>query len=115
VSCLSAVAAAACLTWKSHHGMHALMRQVGCRSILLKCQGVVCSWISPPAPLGLQLQSPYNTNLLMAGYDEDTGPALFWCDYLATLHQMNICGTGYGACAACDSEIFWMRLYSPGS
>ncbi|GAB4822149.1 hypothetical protein N2152v2_009195 [Parachlorella kessleri] len=42
-------------------------------------------------------KSPYNTNLLMAGYDEDTGPALFWCDYLATLHQMNICGTGYGS------------------
>lgn len=43
-------------------------------------------------------QSPYNTNLLMAGYDEDTGPALYWCDYLATLHSMNICGTGYGGC-----------------
>lgn len=34
----------------------------------------------------------------MAGYDggEDGGPALYWCDYLATLHHMNICGTGYG-------------------
>ena len=41
-------------------------------------------------------QSPYHTNLLMAGYDEDTGPALYWCDYLATLHHLNICGTGYG-------------------
>ena len=47
---------------------------------------------SPPHP-----QSPYHTNLLMAGYDEGAGPALYWCDYLATLHKMNICGTGYGA------------------
>jgi 20S proteasome subunit beta 4 len=42
-------------------------------------------------------KSPYNTNLLMAGFDEGTGPALYWCDYLATLHHMNICGTGYGS------------------
>ena len=33
----------------------------------------------------------------MAGFDEGSGPALYWCDYLATLHHMNICGTGYGA------------------
>lgn len=42
-------------------------------------------------------KSPYNTNLLIAGFDADTGPSLYWCDYLATLHQMNICGTGYGS------------------
>lgn len=42
-------------------------------------------------------KSPYNTNLLVAGYDEGAGPALYWCDYLATLHHMNICGTGYGS------------------
>lgn len=41
-------------------------------------------------------QSPYHTNLLMAGWDEGSGPALYWCDYLATLHKMNICGNGYG-------------------
>lgn len=33
----------------------------------------------------------------MAGFDEGAGPSLYWCDYLATLHHMNICGTGYGA------------------
>jgi len=42
-------------------------------------------------------KSPYNTNLLLAGFDDDTGPSLYWCDYLATLHHMNICGTGYGS------------------
>lgn len=51
------------------------------------------------------LQSPYHTNLLMAGFDEGSGPALYWCDYLATLHQMNICGTGYGAWA---SSRWWL-------
>lgn len=42
-------------------------------------------------------RSPYNTNLLIAGFDEGSGPSLYWCDYLATLHQMNITGTGYGS------------------
>lgn len=42
-------------------------------------------------------KSPYNTNLLIAGYDAESGPALYWCDYLATMHHMNICGTGYGS------------------
>lgn len=42
-------------------------------------------------------KSPYQTNLLMAGWDEGVGPSLYWCDYLATLHHMNICGTGYGS------------------
>lgn len=42
-------------------------------------------------------KSPYQTNLLIAGYDEHSGPSLYWCDYLATMHHQNICGTGYGA------------------
>jgi 20S proteasome subunit beta 4 len=50
-----------------------------------------------PSPLFFAPQSPYNTNLLVAGFDKDTGPALYWCDYLATLHHMNVCGTGYGS------------------
>lgn len=44
------------------------------------------------------LQNPYQTNLLVAGYDEDTGAELYWLDYLATMHKMNIAGTGYGDC-----------------
>lgn len=39
----------------------------------------------------------YQTNLLIAGWDEKTGPSLFWLDYLATMHAMNVAGTGYGA------------------
>jgi len=41
--------------------------------------------------------SPYHTNLLLAGYDEKTGPSLYWMDYLATLNRVNTGGTGYGA------------------
>ena len=42
-------------------------------------------------------QKMYQTNLLIAGWDEKTGPSLFWLDYLATMHAMNVAGTGYGA------------------
>lgn len=43
-------------------------------------------------------QSPYQCNLLIAGYDEGVGPSLYWLDYLATLHKVNTGGTGYGEC-----------------
>jgi len=42
-------------------------------------------------------KNPYQTNLLLAGHDESTGPSLYWLDYLATMHSMNIAGTGYGS------------------
>lgn len=42
------------------------------------------------------VQSPYQCNLLVAGYDEGPGPSLYWVDYLATLHKVNTGGTGYG-------------------
>jgi len=42
-------------------------------------------------------KSPYHCNLLVAGYDESTGPALYWLDYLATLSKINTGGTGYGS------------------
>eukprot|EP00798_Chlamydomonas_sp_ICE-L_P006401 gene6401-3015_t len=41
--------------------------------------------------------SPYHCNLLLAGYDESTGPSLYWMDYLATLNKVNVGGTGYGS------------------
>lgn len=42
-------------------------------------------------------KSPYQCNLLIAGYDEGVGPSLYWMDYLATLHKVNTGGTGYGS------------------
>lgn len=60
------------------------------------------SWDWPSALLGADVQGPYSTNLLIAGWDEKTGPSLFWMDYLATMHSMNIAGTGYGAPNLCS-------------
>lgn len=42
-------------------------------------------------------KNPYQVNLLIAGYDEACGPSLYWLDYLATMHKMNVAGTGYGS------------------
>lgn len=41
-------------------------------------------------------RSPYQCNLLLAGYDENAGPSLYWIDYLATMCAVNTGGTGYG-------------------
>lgn len=41
--------------------------------------------------------SPYHCNMLMAGFDEGTGPSLYWMDYLATLNKVNTGGSGYGS------------------
>ena len=54
---------------------------------------------------------PYSTNLLIAGFDDPyaaekgdaekseqhDGASLYWMDYLATMHRMNVAGTGYGS------------------
>ena len=42
------------------------------------------------------VQKPYQVNILFAGFDDRTGASLYWMDYLATMHKMNISGTGYG-------------------
>lgn len=42
-------------------------------------------------------RSPYYTNVLIAGFDEAEGPQLYWMDYLATMHSLNVAGTGYGS------------------
>ncbi len=55
-------------------------------------------------------QRMYQTNLLIAGWDEKAGPSLFWLDYLATMHAMNVAGTGYGALPA--SHALRTRLLS---
>ena len=42
-------------------------------------------------------QAPYQTNLLIAGWDADTGPSLYYLDYMACLHKMSTASHGYGA------------------
>ncbi len=36
-------------------------------------------------------------NLLIAGYEEDKGPSLYFMDYLASLHDLPRCAHGYAA------------------
>ncbi|CAG9464192.1 unnamed protein product [Pedinophyceae sp. YPF-701] len=55
-------------------------------------------------------KSPYFCNLLIAGYDEATGASLYWMDYLATMHKMNIAGTGYGSYFVLS---MWDKLWQP--
>lgn len=50
------------------------------------------------------MQKPYQVNILFAGFDDRAGASLYWMDYLATMHKMNIAGTGYGA-------LDWYLLY----
>lgn len=42
-------------------------------------------------------KSPYYVNMMIAGYDTDTGPSLYYLDYIATLHKVKTGSLGYGA------------------
>ncbi|XP_035201583.1 proteasome subunit beta type-2 [Oxyura jamaicensis] len=45
----------------------------------------------------LRSRTPYHVNLLLAGYDDDEGPALYYMDYLAALAKAPFAAHGYGA------------------
>ncbi|KAK2647060.1 hypothetical protein Ddye_022255 [Dipteronia dyeriana] len=42
-------------------------------------------------------KSPYMVNILMAGFDKETGPSLYYLDYIATLHKVDKAAFGYGS------------------
>lgn len=42
-------------------------------------------------------KNPYSVNLLLAGFDKDVGPSLYYIDYIATLHKVDKVAFGYGA------------------
>ena len=44
----------------------------------------------------LLLQTPYFVNLLLAGHDKDTGPELYFLDYLASMIKLPYAAHGYG-------------------
>ncbi|KAK0089097.1 hypothetical protein PV325_009128 [Microctonus aethiopoides] len=44
----------------------------------------------------LRSRTPYFVNLLMAGYDEETGPELYFIDYLASCVKADYACHGYG-------------------
>nr|VDD45240.1 unnamed protein product [Brassica oleracea] len=41
--------------------------------------------------------NPYSVNILMAGYDEESGASLYYIDYIATLHKVDKGAFGYGS------------------
>ncbi|VDI06727.1 20S proteasome subunit beta 4 [Mytilus galloprovincialis] len=45
----------------------------------------------------LRSQTPYQVNLLLAGCDKQTGPALYFMDYLASMNKCPFAAHGYGA------------------
>lgn len=36
-------------------------------------------------------------NIILAGYDKETGPSLYYIDYIATLHKVDKAAFGYGS------------------
>ncbi|RWW25558.1 hypothetical protein GW17_00010097 [Ensete ventricosum] len=42
-------------------------------------------------------QNPYFVNILLAGYDKNIGPSLYYIDYIATLHKVDKGAFGYGS------------------
>lgn len=42
-------------------------------------------------------KNPYFVNILLAGYDKETGPSLYYIDYIATLHKIDKGAFGYGS------------------
>ncbi|KAL2933729.1 Proteasome subunit beta type-2-A [Bienertia sinuspersici] len=47
--------------------------------------------------LNVNLQNPYSVNILLAGYDNESGPSLYFIDYIATLHKVDKAAFGYGS------------------
>uniref|UniRef100_A0A803MQW1 Uncharacterized protein n=1 Tax=Chenopodium quinoa TaxID=63459 RepID=A0A803MQW1_CHEQI len=41
--------------------------------------------------------NPYKVNIILAGFDQDTGPSLYFIDYIATLHKVDKAAFGYGS------------------
>jgi len=44
----------------------------------------------------LRSRTPYHVNLLLAGYDDKTGPQLYYMDYLASVASVDYAAHGYG-------------------
>nr|GMC83400.1 proteasome subunit beta type-2-A [Ipomoea batatas] len=42
-------------------------------------------------------KNPYSVNILLAGYDKQTGPSLYYIDYIASLHKVDKGAFGYGS------------------
>ncbi|KAF5280306.1 hypothetical protein FQR65_LT03115 [Abscondita terminalis] len=58
----------------------------------------------------LRSRSPYHVNMLLAGFDEQDGPQLFFVDYLASMADVKFSSHGYGGFF---STSIMDRYYSP--
>jgi 20S proteasome subunit beta 4 len=56
-------------------------------------------------------KGPFQTNILLAGYDENGGASLYWCDYMGAMSKVNFGCHGYAANFI--SSVF-DRDYTPG-
>ncbi|KAF7144512.1 hypothetical protein RHSIM_Rhsim04G0199900 [Rhododendron simsii] len=52
-------------------------------------------WVMPTA--ASVPQSPYMVNIILAGYDKETGPSLYFIDYIASMHKVDKAAFGYGS------------------
>eukprot|EP00850_Spirogloea_muscicola_P006059 SM000028S10153 [mRNA] locus=s28:589066:593681:- [translate_table: standard] len=90
------------------------------RNVILGLEGLVrprfMSWLLPEASVwclfvvpgrytkgltdvqgySIEPLSPYQTNLMLAGFDKDVGPSLYFLDYISTLHKIEKGAMGYG-------------------
>lgn len=55
------------------------------------------SFIQHNVATQLRTRTPYQCNILLAGYDPETGPELYYIDYLACLVKLPFGMHGYGA------------------
>lgn len=56
------------------------------------------SWIRNQLAKSLRSRSPYQVNVLIAGFDvPSSAPALYWMDYLGTMAEVPFAAQGYGA------------------
>ena len=61
----------------------------------------------------LRSRSAYSVNCLLAGYDAESGPALFYLDYLATCLRLPFAMHGYGAYFSTSILDRWYRPEAP--
>lgn len=68
------------------------------KNIVIQSNSISSEYTSPQCVCYVfPLQTPYHVNLLLAGYDEHEGPALYYMDYLAALAKAPFAAHGYGA------------------
>ncbi|KAF9677618.1 hypothetical protein SADUNF_Sadunf08G0126400 [Salix dunnii] len=63
----------------------------------LRKMGVIYALIGNKDYKLLNAENPYMVNILLAGFDRETGPSLYYIDYIATLHKVDKGAFGYGS------------------